>query len=371
MYLKICTGILTSFLMMMLSCTGGHERINIPMASRMSDSVKVSWQQPEEVVLRIHLESAHPTDLLTEVTVRGAGIAQDVCVTELSKLMTNAFERDFSIEPCDGQTDLLISATISGETVQTRTMVPYLLKGTRTQLNLYVEKGHLRIVSSWISETSEGAQPYRCSADSIDKGYFLHSDGIVDRDKGEDAVAIVIETDGRHGKAVALQDAPGSWVYSASGAFSEDYYVTLDGEKSEGTIYKSNVEADSTQLICYYPGLSMPTGSALAAEEGYDYCDSLRCRFPVMPEDMLSLMEAHRGAYIPSVSELTNLFFLCRGYDRYGYTSHGLGELSGVYLSSTASGEETCYSVDFTRGTVSGYTSKRYTPLRVRLFYIF
>lgn len=372
MYLKISAGFIASFMaMMMLSCSGKHSEQQTPMASRMSDSVKVAWQQPQEAVLRIHLESARPTDLLTEVTVKGAGIAQDVSVMSLSKLMTHPFERDFSIEPCEEQTDVMVTATVGEETVQTRTMVPHLLKGTRTQLNLFLERGHMRIVSSWITETTEGASAYRCSEDSIGKGFFLHGDGIVTREKGEDAVAIVIETDGRHGKAVALQDVAGMWLYSGSGATSGAYYETLDGERSEGTIYNSKVEADSTQLIRYYPELRMPEGAALAREEGYDFCDSLRSRFPVQPEDMLSLMEAHRGAYIPSVSELTNLYFLCRGYDRYGYVSHGLGELSGVYLSSTESGEDTCYSVDFTRGTVTGSTSKRYSPLKVRLFYIF
>lgn len=372
MYLKISAGFVASFMaMMMLSCSGSPETSETPMASRMSDSVKVAWQQPQESVLRIHLESARPTDLLTEVTVKGAGIAQDVSVMALSKLMTHPFERDFAIEPCEGQTDVMVTATVGGETVQTRTLVPHLLKGTRTQLNLYLERGHMRIVSSWITETTEGAMAYRCSEDSIGKGFFLHSDGIVTREKGKDAVAIVIETDGRHGKAFALQDVEGMWLYSGSGATSGAYYETLDGVRSEGIIYNSKVEADSTQLIRYYPELRMPEGAALAREEGYDFCDSLRSRFLVQPEDMLSLMEAHRGAYIPSVSELTNLYFLCRGYDRYGYVSHGLGELSGVYLSSTESGEDTCYSVDFTRGTVTGSTSKRYSPHKVRLFYIF
>lgn len=185
MYLKISAGFVASIMqVMMLSCSGKHSEQQTPMASRMSDSVKVAWQQPQEAVLRIHLESARPTDMLTEVAVRGAGIAQDVSVTAISKLMTHPFERDFAIEPCEGQTDVMVTATVGGETVQTRTLVPHLLKGTRTQLNLYLERGHMRIVSSWITETTEGAMAYRASEDSIGKGFFLHGDGIVTREKG-------------------------------------------------------------------------------------------------------------------------------------------------------------------------------------------
>ena len=118
MYLKISAGFVASFMvMLMLSCSGSPEPSETPMASRMSDSVKVAWQQPQEALLRIHLESARPTDLLTEVAVKGAGIAQDVSVTALSKLMTHPFERDFAIEPCEGQTDVMVTATVGGETV--------------------------------------------------------------------------------------------------------------------------------------------------------------------------------------------------------------------------------------------------------------
>lgn len=370
--MKIHSLILALPLMLLAACGEDAPTAASVLASRSADSIKVEWNKPHDAVLRIHLDSEHPTDQLTNVTIQGGCL--ETPVTSLQDmLLTHPFERDYVIQPTAGQSDILVTAVISGMEYSVRTIVPHLLEGTRTQLNLTLETGRLRIISSWIEEAPEGAQPWLATADTVRIGYYLLKDGRLVSQRESDAVAYVIETDGVHGKAIALKDAEGTRVFSTTGASTGTWYATLDGEIQEGYLYSGHAEADTVHLIKYRPGRRMPGHCALGASGGYNRCDSLLAvQTGCATEDMLGLMTLEKGAYIPSISELTNYFYYSRrGYDRYGCDPSGLVQMSGAYLSSTESSAETAYSIDFTRGTVTGITSKRFTPMKVRLFYIF
>lgn len=370
--MKIHSLIFALPLMLCVACGRDEHPVSPVLASRSADSIKTEWNRPHEAVLRIHLDSERPMDQLTNVTIQGSCLSVPVSSWQ-DMLLTHPFERDYVIQPTVGQSDILVTAVISGMEYSARTIVPHLQEGTRTQLNLTLESGRLRIISSWIEEAPEGAQPWLATADTVRVGYYLLKDGRLVSQREADAVAYVIETDGVHGKAVALEDAEGTRVFSTAGISSGTWYATLDGDIQEGYLIPGHAEADSAHLVKYRPGRRMPGYCALSIVGGYECCDSLLAVQPICSkDDMLGLMTLEKGAYIPSISELTNYFyFQRRGYDRYGCDPSGLRQMSGAYLSSTESSAETAYSIDFTRGTVTGITSKRFTPMKVRLFYIF
>jgi len=354
------------------ACSEERTEQSPTLASRSQDSIKQVWNKPQEAVLCIRIDSERATDKLLRVTVQGKG-GEEMGSVCLDRLLAHPFERDFVVAPDQFQSDLYITASINGEEHVARTIVPHLLESTRTKINLCYESGRLRILSSWIEDAPGGARTWQPSADSIQVGYYLLEDGRVVADRQPEAVACVIETDGVHGTAVALSDEQGTKVFSTQSVTTGCVCPTLDGTLPEGYLYPVIAEADSTYLVHYKPGCRLPDSCALSYRPGWNQCDTLRLRQTVlMSDDMLGTTVAKRGSYIPSISELTNLyFFLRRGYDRYGYELHGFGQMSGAYLSSTESSEATAYCIDFSRGTITGSSSKRFSAAKVRLFYIF
>lgn len=361
---------------LMMSC-GGREQKQEPLsARRMSDSIKAEWLRPHEALLRVHLDAEEVTDIITDISVSLGVGNSSVATSRVDRMMTHPFERDFTFGPCEGQTDVEVRVTVN-DTLHAsyRTIVPHLLEGTRTQINLNLSyEGHLRLMSSWIDEFSGSAEEEPGSPDTVRIGHYLASDGRVTEGFCETSVALVIETDGRHGKAVGLSDVSGEWVFSSNGASTGLLFETIDGKTDEGLLDRRCTEADSLHFLFYSSRLPYPSDCAFGCADGYSLCRSLlrASRDSELHENnMLNLFLADDGSYIPSVAEMAMFYNLYSGYEADSIRVSHLVPPYGVYLTSSESSVGTFYTMDFKHGALTGRTSKRYMPLHVRLFYLF
>jgi len=345
------------------------------MANRATDSIKAEWLKPHEAVLCLRIEGEEPTDKLESVHVEYRDINGSYMIdTKCDQLMTHPFDRDFAVQPCEQQTSVEIWTEVNDTVYSLRTLLPHLRLDTRTQLNLVISDHRLRMVSSWIEEEVAGIRETPISLDTVNVGCFLDETGIITKDYTATSIAVVIETDGRHGKAVALADVDGEWIFSSQGCSTGLLFETLDGSAREGSLSRKWTEKDSLSYLLYYPDMKVPDGCAFSQTEGFQQCKKLysHCNGrELKSEDMLNIDLLKNGSYVPTAAEMAKLFFLVRGLSKKGIIEGHFNALFGAYLTSTESSEDTFYSMDFNQGAFTGYTSKRYTPLHVRLFYIF
>ena len=85
---------------------------------------------------------------------------------------------------------------------------------------------------------------------------------------------------------------------------------------------------------------------------------------------MLQEAARHPGGYVPSLGELAKLYYLLE-CDKSSLLKGLIDPLQGEYLTSSESGKDTFYMMDFTNGIVTGGLSKRYAKAKLRLFYLF
>lgn len=359
---------------LLASCGGKVTKEETVLASRSADSIKAEWLKPHDAILRIRLDSETPVDVLTRLDFK-YGVEDDhyEAINRPDQMLTHPYERDFVVIPTGSHTELEFRAVVSDSFYTARTIIPHLWVDTRTQINLNLAKGQLRVVSSWIEECQGEVSEAVSKPDTIMVGHYLSLDGTIHEDYVPTSVAVVVETDGRHGKAVALTDVDGEWVFSYGGCSSGQVFKTLEGRAVEGILDKRRTEADSLGLLFYSPGLPYPDGCAFAHNQGYRLCESLSERAGDLssPADMMRTVSLKSGAYVPSAAEMAGLYNLIMGNGSRPFSCRHLTALSGGYLTSSESSEDTVYSMDFTQGALTGHTSKRFTPLHVRLFYLF
>lgn len=365
------------FLYPVLACflvgCGGHEVQQQPvLSSRYADSVKAEWLRPHEAILRIRIDSEHPTDRFLGLEVTGNQTV--LASSRTDQLMTHPFQRDYVVEPNEGQVELVITATVNDTVAVSRTILPRMVLDTRTQINLNLNNGHLRPVSSWIEECSEGAVEAYVSPDTVFVGNYLDQNGVITTGYEATSIALVLTTDGRHGTAVALSDSEGSWVFSSEGGFTGTSFETLDGQSREGLLNRRRTETDSLGYLFYSASLPYHNQCAFSSTDGYAQSFALLSgtdRMSLKDNDMLQLILQNDGAYIPSVAEMAHLYAVMNGQSTFKLEDGHFHKPTGAYLTSTESDVDQFYSIDMSRGAVTGLTSKRFVPLRLRLFYIF
>lgn len=367
--MKIQQLLLSSLTSLLLVSCGGRDKVDPPVQpGRMADSVKAEWQKPHDPVLRIHLDADLPTSILASFSFKTSSAEGYYNVdTRADQMMTHPFEREYELFATESQTELAFTATVGEATYDARTILPHMPENTRTQVNLTLRGGHLGVISSWMEDYSGGAAVIPSRTDSVYVGCYLCSDGHIRREHDETSVAVVIETDGKHGKAVSLSDAEGEWVFSSSGASSGHIFPTLDGRKEEGML---SSPSDSLGSLFYFASLPYPESSAFSCKEGYQLCENLMTlHSDTIGKGMLDAVDLKAGSYVPSAAEMAGLYTMLSGTK--GFRCSHLVPLKGAYLTSSESGSDTCYSMNFGKGALSGYTSKRYIPLRIRPFYLF
>lgn len=357
---------------MLMACGNKEDKVQPVMASRTADSVKAEWSKPHEAILRVRVDSEHPTDLLSGLDILCD--QQAIASSRADQLMTHPFQRDYVVEPTQTQSELTFTLSVNDTMLQARTIVPCMATDTRTQINLNLANGHLRLLSSWVEDYTGGAEEVLDSSDTICVGHFLNFDGTLTARYQDNSVAVVVAIDGRHGKAAALRDTDGEWIFSSKAASMGKYFDTLEGKTREGLLHLGRTEGDSLSRLFYCATLPYPKEYAFSHTDGYSQSHALyiaQGRWEMADNDMLNFMAYRDGSYIPTIADMAALYDLIYGMGGSGFYCEQLQVPNGAYLTCTESSSDLCYSMDFRRGGITGYTSKRFTPLRLRLFYIF
>jgi len=85
---------------------------------------------------------------------------------------------------------------------------------------------------------------------------------------------------------------------------------------------------------------------------------------------MIDETQRHPGSYVPSLAEMTALYYQLRCSER-GTVWEQFGIPSGEYLTSSESTSHSFYMMDMENGIITGTLSKQYAKMQLRLFYLF
>lgn len=260
--------------------------------------------------------------------------------------------------------------------------------GGLIQLNVEVGTGgNLHIASSWVENERKISLPTHEVCDSIKVGYYLQKDGTVSKSFDSLSMALVIGTDGRHGKAVALKDEDGMFVFGNGKQTTGKLFPTIDGKRKEGILNPlSDEAAGEEERIIFKPDMPYPDDCAL----GYDNGASLTQRLSMQTSQrslaetlskahtglfmtrkkMLSALSRYNGCYIPSLGEMAGLYYQLQPYSGMKMPEH-FTVMQGEYLTASESSEHSFYMMDMNEGIIHGSASKSYSKGRIRLFYLF
>ena len=245
--------------------------------------------------------------------------------------------------------------------------------------HLSIRKGRegVAINGSWVETERSLAYEHRMMpVDSVQVGHYLQKNGKVQAGRDSLSIAVVVETDGKHGKAVALSDCNGMFVFSGNDLSSGKLYSTIDGTRHEGIINPTGDTPEDDKII-YKPGMPYPDDCALGHADGASLTQGLiesnrqaKQGSPLGRQTMLQEAMRHSGSYVPSLGELAELYYLLE-CDKSSTLKDLIATLQGEYLTCSESGKDTFYLMDFSNGIVTGGLSKRYAQARLRLFYLF
>ena len=207
-------------------------------------------------------------------------------------------------------------------------------------------------------------------------GHYLQKNGTIQAEHDSLSIAVVVETDGKHGKAVALSDSKGLFVFSGNDLSSGRRFPTIDGTRKEGIINPTHPVQEDAKII-YKPGMPYPNDCALGHADGTSLTQGLveangrtKQGSSLGRQTMLQEVARHPGGYVPSLGELAKLYYLLE-CDKSSTLKDLIATLQGEYLTCSESGKDTFYLMDFSNGIVTGGLSKRYAQARLRLFYLF
>lgn len=335
-------------------------------------------------LLRFKFQSDKLTDILESVKISGyciktsgkiipvkgeiidsdgnSGIAETIT----DCLLNNGRSLDFHLMPTEDGGDIEISIKVDGKIYQLSTTIPPLRKGSITELRLKLMNGRLSVGSSWVDTKHPFIKPVTLHTDSIKQGYWLQKDGIVSPGYNDKSIALVIETDGKHGKAVALKDIPNPIHFIPFHCGKT--FDTVDGNEKEGC-YKGSLIVESEELIEYSPSvkysercaLSLITGAGLTQEILKNTSEESRKQYSEVIENPCG--------YLPSLRELIQLSsFLI---SKEGNLPEQFIMPEGFYMTVCESGEDTFYSLNPVTCRITAFNSKKYSNAKQRLFYLF
>ena len=351
--------------------------------------------QSSMALLRIVCESDDLRDRLDGITLIGDGIYTEgsyqpymgrwldkkavgsIQAENTDCLLNNGRKHDFYLIPTETACSTTIIIRINGKDHALRTMLPPLTAGSMTHLSVRKDSEGVAINGSWMETERNLAYEHRMMpVDSVQTGHYLQRDGTIQAGRDTLSIAVVVETDGKHGKAVALSDCLGLFVFSGNSVSSGRRFSTIDGTRKEGIINPTTSISEDDKII-YKPGMPYLNDCALGYADGASLTQGLlkangQAQQSSSFDRQAMLQEAarHPGGYIPSLGELGKLYYLleCAKLS----TLKGLiAPLQGEYLTCTESGKDTFYLMDFSNGIVTGGLSKRYAQAKLRLFYLF
>ena len=357
--------------------------------------IRYEWRSGM-ALLRIVTESDDVRDHLDKLTIAGDYIYNSglympytgkwcqknagwsIDAPEADCLLNNGRSHDFFLIPTDTAGIVSIRANINGTQRSLRRTMPPMHAGSLTELHLKATGKDFVVSSSWVESKRKLYMDNRKDvvSDTIKLGYFLRSDGYVTRERDSKSIAVVYETDGRHGKAVAISDCNGRFVFSDIELPMGKDFSTIDGKRSEGVLNPSPHDgiADANKVI-WTPKMPYNDKCAIGYTDGAALTHMLTVRSNKVAshakgihfDPMLTEVQRHSGAYVPSLGEMVRLYYLVK---QKKVELPKLAPLEGEYLTSNENGSH-YYMIDFTTGIITSSLSKQYGAAQLRLFYLF
>lgn len=339
--------------------------------------------------LNITGESIYTKAMYLPYQGRWFDMAADGSVTarQADCLLNNGRLFDYYLIPTETAGTAIILAKINQKNYAVKTTLPPLRAGSLTQINLHKTANGLTVNSSWVDTRHAILGNNRVSGvDTVKVGYYLQKGGYISYKRDTSSVAIVIQTDGKRGKAVALEDCEGKFCFGNGLLTSGRMFATIDGKRKEGIVNPRQAqEAGDAERIIFKPGIPYGTDCALGFTNGAELTSLLIGKsqlkdtgdapdadtgFSLSRKVMIDEAQRHPGSYVPSLAEMTALYYQLRCSEKG--TVWGQFEIpSGEYLTSSESTNQSFYMMDMENGIITGTLSKQYTKMQLRLFYLF
>lgn len=343
--------------------------------------------QSSMALLRFCIESDNLTDVLESLTLKGESVAtRGIYMPYNGKWIEKSGEgmpvgidadclansgrnHDFYLIPCDAASDIVLSAMVNGKEYLLKTKIPPLSAGSMTQLNLMMDKnGQLLPKSSWVDNQYKRDLRKVTVVDTVKTGHYLRKDGLVVAKRDTMTVAVVFQTDGRHGKAVAIEDVPGTFCFGDKNLASGTIFKTIDGQRNEGIINDSSSSED--ERLIYKPEIPYSDITAFRHKDGAVLTARLLSKKAGKEESMLVEVEKHHCSYVPALAEMAQIFYLFQPY-AHSHLPELIEPFSGEYLTCSESSDHNYYGIEMSKGIVMPNYSKQYAKLKLRLFYLF
>lgn len=344
--------------------------------------------QSSMALLRFCFESDNLSDVLESLTLKGEYVATRgkyipyngkwieksgegmPLGIDADCLANSGRSHDFYLIPCDAASDIILSAMVNGKEYLLKTKIPPLSAGSMTQINLKTDKtGQLLPKSSWVDNQYKRDLRKVAVVDTIKTGHYLRKDGLVVAKRDTMTVAVVFQTDGRHGKAVAIEDAPGTFSFGNKSLSSGTIFGSIDGQRNEGII--NETASSEEERLIYKPDMPYPKTTAFGNTDGAGLTSLLLNKNGGKDEGaMLNAVERHHGSYVPTLAEMAQTYYLLQSYS-HSNLSELIEPFTGEYLTCSESSDHNYYGIEMSKGIVMSNYSKQYAKLKLRLFYLF
>lgn len=337
-------------------------------------------------LLRFNIESNNLKDVLEALTLMGSEAATTgkyspyngrwteiggkgmPCKLRVDRLLNGGGNHDFYLIPADAAQSISLVALVNGKEFVFENKIPPLAAGSMTQINLELGK-QLIAKSSWVDNERKIEIKSVNQVDTVKVGNYLRKDGYIVAKRDTLCVAIVIETDGKHGKAVAIEDYQSLCTFGYKTLTSNILFQTIDGKRTEGVI--NDNDASDEEYLVFKPDMPYSDKCAFGYMDGARLTNALRNTIVKHEEaSMLTVTEKHPSSYVPSLGEMAKLYYLLQPYS-HAEVGSLIEPLSGEYATSSESTEHTFYGIAMDKGIVMSNYSKQYAQLKLRLFYLF
>ncbi len=358
----------------------------IQSVTQTNDKTKITMKLEElTALLRLILKSDNISDVMQILEIQGdcvstAGFliplkgklsgtraeAGNVCSGNKDCLLNNGIPHDFNLIPTEDSGEIQILLKVNGKKQSISITLPPLRRGSITELRLHVSDGRLSVGSSWVDTRHPFEKPSVAGADSVKVGYFLQKDGTLSPKSDSNSLAWVIKTDGRHGKAVALNDNSDCNRFGKKSFRTGHIFDTADGKLREGYFGQPQ---ENEERIVFSPRIRYPGSCALGFDDGATLTQGILRHADGRVLKNFQDKRVLPSAYIPSLAEMALLAY---HLERYKDSIPAFFKMpEGIYATSSESGEDTFYSIDMTGWSVTAYNSKEHSDMETRLFYLF
>ncbi len=272
-------------------------------------------------------------------------------------MVNNGRHHDFHMIPTEESGEIIIGVKVNGRYLSVGTTLPPMRAGSITELRLTISNNKLNIGSSWVDTKHPFTKPAVKANADVQTLQYLRTDGTITQTYDANCVAIVIDTDGKHGKAVALADIPGGMMFKGTDFSTGVAFQTVDGQFSEGCFTPGTMQGNETENnIAFNPNVRYSSKCALVHRNGGVLTSKLiaNCNLDVL--EAFSTEAKLGTAYIPTVYELAWLSFLLEKNKDLLPAEFMMPE--GFYTTCCESGSETFYSVDIANKNISAHNSK-------------